>query len=165
MTGVTNGFACYIKSENGNYLFDTGRGLGIPHNSLGLKKELSKIKATVISHGHLDHTGGLAKVLQIRREIDVYGHPDIFSNPYSAKLPSDLVSVWNHCMLFAHIYGLQFPADWKHIAISICYKSTFRNTGSKRFIGAVGKRGRFAGIPFGRAYLESLGPVLWFLFY
>ena len=40
-----HGFACYLESEEDDYLFDTGQGLGIVHNSIALKKDLSKIKA------------------------------------------------------------------------------------------------------------------------
>lgn len=77
-----HGFACYIETETGNYLFDTGRGLGIVHNSLTLKKSISDIRAIMLSHGHMDHTGGLVKVLQICGEKDVYAHPNIFAKKF-----------------------------------------------------------------------------------
>jgi 7,8-dihydropterin-6-yl-methyl-4-(beta-D-ribofuranosyl)aminobenzene 5'-phosphate synthase len=100
-----HGFACYLESEAGDYLFDTGQGLGIVHNAIILKKDLSKIQAIMLSHGHYDHTGGLAKVLQMVGETTVYAHPDIFAKKY-------------------------------------------KKTQEKE---------KYVGIPFSRAYLESLG--------
>ncbi|OQY00478.1 MAG: MBL fold metallo-hydrolase [Desulfobacteraceae bacterium 4572_130] len=73
-----HGFACYIETRQGNYLFDTGQGFGIVQNSLILKKDLSKIDGIIISHGHYDHTGGLDKVLSISGKKNIYAHPDIF---------------------------------------------------------------------------------------
>ncbi len=75
-----HGFACFLETDSGNYLFDTGQGFGIVQNSLALGKDLRSIKAVMISHGHYDHTGGLPSVLQLRGAVDVYAHPDIFSN-------------------------------------------------------------------------------------
>lgn len=75
-----HGFACFVETDAGNYLFDTGQGFGIVQNSLALGKDLRSIKAVMISHGHYDHTGGLPSVLQLRGAVDVYAHPDIFSN-------------------------------------------------------------------------------------
>ena len=78
-----HGFACYLESEADNYLFDTGQGLGIVHNSIVLKKDLSKIKAIMLSHGHYDHTGGLPAVLYPPRGVEVVAHPDIFTKKYA----------------------------------------------------------------------------------
>lgn len=73
-----HGFACYVETEEGNYLFDTGQGLAIVNNSRILEKDLGKLRAIVLSHGHYDHTGGLPEVLHQSGPVDVYGHPDIF---------------------------------------------------------------------------------------
>lgn len=74
-----HGFACFVETPDGNYLFDTGQGFGIVQNSLALDKDLRSINAVMISHGHYDHTGGLPEVLKLKGEVNVYGHPDIFS--------------------------------------------------------------------------------------
>ena len=73
-----HGFACFVETEAGNYLFDTGQGFGIVQNASALKKDLGSIQAIMISHGHYDHTGGLPAVLKMKSPVDVFGHPDMF---------------------------------------------------------------------------------------
>ncbi len=77
-----HGFACYLETPSGNYLFDTGQGQTLVPNARRLGKDLAAIEALLISHGHYDHTGGLPAVLEIRGSLDVYGHPEMFSVRY-----------------------------------------------------------------------------------
>lgn len=80
-----HGFACLIETDKGDYLFDTGQGFGIVTNALALGKDLKRIKAVMISHGHYDHTGGLPAVLKIKGPVPVYGHPGMFFERYWSK--------------------------------------------------------------------------------
>jgi 7,8-dihydropterin-6-yl-methyl-4-(beta-D-ribofuranosyl)aminobenzene 5'-phosphate synthase len=74
-----HGFACFIETDAGNLLFDTGQGMGIRGNALALGKDLASVGAIAISHGHYDHTGGLPQVLAQTGPVPVYGHPDLFA--------------------------------------------------------------------------------------
>jgi len=73
-----HGFSAFIETDGGNYLFDTGAGRTVVENSLSLNKELRTVKRIFLSHGHNDHTGGLPHVLNLRGQVDVHVHPDIF---------------------------------------------------------------------------------------
>jgi 7,8-dihydropterin-6-yl-methyl-4-(beta-D-ribofuranosyl)aminobenzene 5'-phosphate synthase len=73
-----HGFSAFIETDQGNYLFDTGRGHSIVKNALELNKDLRTTKKIFLSHGHYDHSGGLSEVLKLRGSVDVHGHPHIF---------------------------------------------------------------------------------------
>ncbi|MGA7827976.1 MAG: MBL fold metallo-hydrolase [Geobacteraceae bacterium] len=77
-----HGFACYLETPQGNYLFDTGQGQTLVSNARQLGKDLATIKALIISHGHYDHSGAVPQVLEICNGLDVYGHPEIFAARY-----------------------------------------------------------------------------------
>jgi 7,8-dihydropterin-6-yl-methyl-4-(beta-D-ribofuranosyl)aminobenzene 5'-phosphate synthase len=79
-----HGFAVFIETDHGNYLFDTGQGLSIAHNAQYLKKDLFTITSVFLSHGHYDHTGGLAHVVKVKGRVQVFAHPDIFAKKYAA---------------------------------------------------------------------------------
>ncbi len=77
-----HGWAAYVEADDLKILFDTGQGQGIVSNSLILGTDLRQIDSIVLSHGHYDHTSGLPQVLQLRGEVPVFGHPDMFLERY-----------------------------------------------------------------------------------
>ena len=77
-----HGFACHLRTPAGDYLFDTGGGLGLAHNSRQLKLDLAALQAVILSHGHRDHSGGLPIALQRHDSLPVYAHPLVFRERY-----------------------------------------------------------------------------------
>jgi 7,8-dihydropterin-6-yl-methyl-4-(beta-D-ribofuranosyl)aminobenzene 5'-phosphate synthase len=80
-----HGWAVYLETDQGNFLFDTGEGKGITNNAHYFDKDLSNLQGIILSHHHHDHTGGLLQVLEYTGKIKVYAHPDLFKNSYSAR--------------------------------------------------------------------------------
>ena len=70
-----HGFSALIELEGFKLLFDSGQGLAIRQNQGLLQYDLSKIDALVLSHGHFDHTGGIAYVLEKNPQLKIYLHP------------------------------------------------------------------------------------------
>ena len=77
-----HGFAAYVETERGNYLFDTGRGEALIPNLWKFDKDPLSIQKIILSHGHYDHTGGLPSILELLDGVDILAHPDVFSTRY-----------------------------------------------------------------------------------
>ena len=60
---VDHGLSVLIEADNRRILFDTGQGRVLRGNAEALGAGLSDLDAVVLSHGHYDHTGGLAGLL------------------------------------------------------------------------------------------------------
>lgn len=58
-----HGFAAWITAGQTRILFDTGAGRALEHNAEHLNIDLASANALILSHGHNDHTGGLAAFL------------------------------------------------------------------------------------------------------
>ena len=80
-----HGLSLYIETGNHKILFDTG-GSGIfLKNAKKLGVNIEDVDLVVISHGHLDHGGGLKSFLRENIKASVYLHPKAFGKHYSER--------------------------------------------------------------------------------
>ena len=80
-----HGLSLWLETRDRRILFDTGQGLALGHNAAALGVRLDRADAVVLSHGHYDHTGGLAAVLAGRRGLPVYAQPEVLSPRYARR--------------------------------------------------------------------------------
>ncbi|MBU4509656.1 MBL fold metallo-hydrolase [bacterium] len=74
------GFSCFIQTKERNILFDTGwDGDVLISNMKLLGINPRDIDLILLSHSHWDHCGGLARVLNLNKNLEVYV-PKSFSN-------------------------------------------------------------------------------------
>lgn len=82
-----HGWAVYLETEHGNLLFDTGQGLALVNNAHYFKKDLTRIQGIVLSHHHIDHTGGLMAALEASGPVPVYAHEALFKESFLIRGP------------------------------------------------------------------------------
>ncbi len=80
-----HGFSALVEAGDQNILFDTGSGKGLISNGLTFGKDLRAVEKICLSHGHFDHTEGLAQVLPLMRNPVVYAHPGIFQERFGER--------------------------------------------------------------------------------
>lgn len=69
-----HGYALWIEADDRTILFDTAESKGLQPNCQALALDLSRVTDLVLSHGHYDHTGGIASVLAKAGGARVYVH-------------------------------------------------------------------------------------------
>ncbi|MFA5629459.1 MAG: MBL fold metallo-hydrolase [Dehalococcoidales bacterium] len=80
------GLSLFIQADGKQILFDTGLSFSAYHNAQIMGVDLTKIDYIVLSHGHLDHTGGLKEILsKINKKVEVIAHPAVFSPRYTLR--------------------------------------------------------------------------------
>lgn len=79
------GLSILVEAEGPKMLFDTGMSFSAVHNARLSRVDLSTVDRIVLSHGHVDHTGGLGEVLKRTGGVPVFGHPDIWAEKYSLR--------------------------------------------------------------------------------
>lgn len=70
-----HGFCALIEAGDVRILFDTGQTDAFLFNAAVLKIDIASVDAVVLSHGHYDHTGGLASFFRANRRAQAYCKP------------------------------------------------------------------------------------------
>jgi 7,8-dihydropterin-6-yl-methyl-4-(beta-D-ribofuranosyl)aminobenzene 5'-phosphate synthase len=79
-----HGLSVLVDTPEGRMLFDTGAsGTVLLHNMEAAEVDPESIRALALSHGHRDHTGGLAAFLERRPGLPIYAHPDVLRERFS----------------------------------------------------------------------------------
>ena len=67
-----HGLSMYIETAEHKILFDTGCGTAFAENAERMGVNLSAADICIISHGHSDHGGGLAKFMELNENAPIY---------------------------------------------------------------------------------------------
>jgi 7,8-dihydropterin-6-yl-methyl-4-(beta-D-ribofuranosyl)aminobenzene 5'-phosphate synthase len=79
------GLALWIEAGNHRILYDTGQGHSLVQNAQLLGTDLATAEALVISHGHSDHTGGIAALMGAGFRGKIYIHPAALVGKYQRE--------------------------------------------------------------------------------
>jgi len=81
-----HGLSFFIQTGSYSVIWDTGQsGDVLVHNLRELELEGLPLTACALSHGHIDHTGGLDALLSLYPKLPIYAHPDVFRGRYSLR--------------------------------------------------------------------------------
>jgi 7,8-dihydropterin-6-yl-methyl-4-(beta-D-ribofuranosyl)aminobenzene 5'-phosphate synthase len=90
-----HGFSALVnityEGESLSFLFDFGFSKdGAARNAKTIETDLTKVEVMVLSHGHLDHTGGIAQLAALTDQtgIEMVTHPAAFTTPRYRKTSS-----------------------------------------------------------------------------
>lgn len=80
-----HGLSIWIETANHRILFDAGQSDILEENADHLGIDLSTADTIILSHGHYDHTGGLARVLEKNRFAEIYCHSGVLTPRFSRQ--------------------------------------------------------------------------------
>ena len=123
-----HGLSLYAETEAHKILFDMGQNALFLKNAEALGVDIADIDIAVISHGHVDHSGGLKYFLEKNQKAKIYIRPQaaekhyvkVLGIPFYAGINRSLLSsdrfvftddthvIDNELMLFSGVTG-QFP--------------------------------------------------------
>jgi len=83
--GTEHGWSLWIEAGDRHVLFDTGQTNLLLENALAMDIDLTQTDAIVLSHGHYDHTGGLAAMLKMAPRARVFMHPEATEAKFNRK--------------------------------------------------------------------------------
>jgi len=79
------GLSILVEADGVQVLVDTGLSFTAVHNARLMDLDLTTIDKIVLSHGHVDHTGGLQDVLSLTSGVEIIAHPDVWADKYNRR--------------------------------------------------------------------------------
>lgn len=79
-----HGLSLYLETQGRKILFDAGQSGAFAENAGKLGIDLGTVELAVLSHGHYDHGGGLARFLEINDHAPIFVSSHAFEPHYNA---------------------------------------------------------------------------------
>ena len=79
-----HGLSLFIETGKHRILFDAGQTDAFAENAEKLGIDLKTADLAILSHGHYDHSGGIARFLEANSVAPVYLHREAFTPHYNA---------------------------------------------------------------------------------
>lgn len=80
-----HGLSVYVETDKHKILLDTGRSDLFLQNASKLNINLSAVDYVFISHGHVDHIGGLPHFLKINTHAKIILSPNVMNHKFYSK--------------------------------------------------------------------------------
>lgn len=80
-----HGLSIFIEADGHRYLLDTGLTGKSIDNAAAMGIDMTQIDALILSHGHIDHTGGLERFLQVNSDTPIYASEKIATCDYQSN--------------------------------------------------------------------------------
>ncbi|MBP2642705.1 MAG: metal dependent hydrolase [Firmicutes bacterium] len=77
-----HGLSMYFEVSGVKILFDTGKSGDFIDNAEKMDVNIKDIDIVIISHAHIDHSGGLIRFLEINKKAVVYAHSKVTEDYY-----------------------------------------------------------------------------------
>ena len=78
-----HGLSLYVETNRRRVLFDMGQTDLFARNAEALGIDLSTVDTAILSHGHYDHGGGMARFLECNRTAKIYVNQNAFGGHYN----------------------------------------------------------------------------------
>ncbi|WP_456324547.1 MBL fold metallo-hydrolase [Desulfonauticus submarinus] len=122
-----HGLSLWVEIGKEKILFDTGSSNKFIQNAKQLGVDLSETKWIILSHGHYDHTGGLAEALKLAPKAKIVLHPNSIVPRYSIEKNSPR--------------KISMPIESKKALLQIKEEQIIWNSGPFRLFQGVGVSG------------------------